>query len=53
MNMKREGIGTSVKSLRKTACDSRTNAEIGRSRKSTWPTRILEASAPFGIFRIN
>lgn len=44
------GTGTSVRPVSRTAGDRRTKAMIGRSRKSTSPTRTLEASAPGGIF---
>lgn len=44
------GTGTSVRPVSSTAGDRRMKAMIGRSRKSTSPTRTLEASAPGGIF---
>ena len=44
------GTGTSVRSPRTTASLSRINADKGLSRTFSSPTRILEASAPFGIF---
>lgn len=47
------GTGTSVKSPKMWAWFSRIKADRGLSRKSTSPTRILLASAPGGIFRIN
>lgn len=40
------GTGTSVRPVSSTAGQSRTKAMMGRSRKSTSPTRTLEASAP-------
>lgn len=46
------GIGTSVRSPSRTEWSRRTNAIIGRGRKSTSPTRTLEASAFWGIFRM-
>ena len=46
------GTGTSVRSPRIAASCSRMKAEKGFSKKSTSPTRMLEASAPFGIFFI-
>lgn len=47
------GTGTSVKSPMTDACFRRTKAERVLSKKSTSPTRILLASAPGGIFRMN
>lgn len=44
------GTGTSVNPERRTAGASLTNAIIGLSKKSTSPTRTLDASAPEGIF---
>lgn len=44
------GTGTSVSPDRRTAGASRTNAIIGLSKKSTSPTKTLDASAPVGIF---
>ena len=52
MKMKRVGTGTSVKSPKMTASLSRIKAERGLSRMLSSPTRILEASAPLGIFFI-
>lgn len=43
-------MGTSVRPLSSTAGDRRTKATTGRSRKSSSPTKTLEASAPGGIF---
>ena len=47
------GTGTSVRSPITDALFRRTNAEMLLSRKSTSPTRMLLASAPWGIFFIN
>lgn len=47
------GTGTSVRSPRSVEVFRRMNAERGLSKKSTSPTRILEASAPRGIFLMN
>ena len=44
------GTGTSVRSPSIAASCRRMKAEKGFSKKSTSPTRMLEASAPFGIF---
>lgn len=44
------GTGTSVSPVRRTAGERRIKAMIGRSRKSTSPTKTFEASAPGGIF---
>lgn len=44
------GTGTSVRSPSIAALFRRMKAEIGFSRKSTSPTRMLLASAPLGIF---
>lgn len=44
------GTGTSVRSPRIAASCRRMKAEKGFSKKATSPTRMLEASAPFGIF---
>ena len=48
--IKRVGTGTSVMSPRMVAFWRRTNATIWWLRKSTSPTRMLDASAPGGIF---
>ena len=50
MKRKRVGTGTSVRSPRIEASWSLMKAEKGFSRKLTSPTRMLEASAPLGIF---
>lgn len=47
------GTGTSVRPPSVVACASRTKATKGLSRKSTSPTRTLEASASLGIFFMN
>lgn len=44
------GTGTSVNPERRTAGANLTNAMIGLSKKSTSPTKTLDASAPVGIF---
>ncbi len=44
------GTGTSVKSPSMAALLSRTKAMIGCVKKSTSPTKMLDASAPGGIF---
>lgn len=51
-NRNRVGTGTSVKSPNKTDWERRTKADSGFSKKSTSPTKIFDASAPCGIFRI-
>ena len=50
MKINRVGTGTSVRSPSNWALLRRTKARTGWLRKSTSPTRILEASAPGGIF---
>jgi len=50
MNMNRVGTGTSVMSPNSVAFCRRMNAYRGLVRQSTSPTRMLEASAPAGIF---
>ena len=50
MKMKRVGTGTSVRSPKIVASLSRIKADKGLSRMLSSPTRMLEASAPFGIF---
>ncbi len=47
------GTGTSVSAPNMTACCSLTKATKGLSRKSTSPTRTLEASASLGSFFMN
>lgn len=47
------GTGTSVRAPNMTACCRRTNATKGFSRKSTSPTRTLDASASRGNFFMN
>ena len=51
-SMKRNlvGTGTSVKSPKCEASERRMNAESGLSSSFSSPTRMLEASAPGGIF---
>ena len=46
------GIGTSANPCSSTAGDSLTNATTVRSKNSNSPTKMLEASAPGGIFFI-
>lgn len=52
MKRNRVGTGTSVKSPKNVAWFSRINADKVFSRKSTSPTKMLDASAPGGIFLI-
>lgn len=47
------GTGTSVRAPNMTACCRRTNATKGFSRKSTSPTKTLDASASRGNFFMN
>ena len=47
------GTGTSVRAPSITACCNLTNATKGVSRKSTSPTRTLDASASRGSFFMN
>lgn len=44
------GIGTSASPVSSTAGDNRTNATTARSRNSSSPTKMFDASAPGGIF---
>lgn len=48
--MNRVGTGTSVRSPRINALESRIKAETGFSKISTSPTSTFDASAPDGIF---
>lgn len=44
------GIGTSATPVSSTAGDNLTKATTARSRNSSSPTKIFDASAPGGIF---